>query len=756
MSRVKDAPATIKILLIAIVLILLPGAVLSYVSYISVNERARRLEAGYRGTLYLVRDKIELEVLRLEQGLRLSLDDAATDLKSLSATRRLLSLATANHPWLRRPFLAGPDGALVSSSISLGWRTPPSRSFSGPPSLRDLLSRAETAEFVRKDPAGALQLYVQAFERARSAQERAEWLSRAGRCRFKLGNFQGGIQDYQKLLEFSETASSVGEIPTFVVALSQIADGYAAAKDERGRIGALLQLYQRLVDSPWDASATACEYYLKQTGRELEASVARSDIDASVLDAPTMKVLKELEAERLENMKHVDWIRSALLPEMRSGRNRSLVDASIGHVSAKRESRFVSVGFLQIESAAPDPGQWMLGYELNEDQVIGSLLPRILESVDLGGDIRVGILDEGGKVRFPQTTAVPSAFLVAGHFAEILPSWQVGLFDPDGRSLSELVWRERATSLAFLGGTLLVIILGISLTVRAAAHEVALSRLKSDFVSNVSHEFKTPLALIRMFGETLETGMVEDEAKRREFYRIIRAESERLTHLINKVLDFSRIDAGVKQYSFREADVVEVIRNTLDTYRLQVRDLGFTIDAQLPSHPVIGRIDADAVSEALLNLLDNATKYSGESRQIEVSVGTSASLQVVSKPACGWRRAGPPRPPRRADTREERLAARGRVGLLADRTRRAEDGVLKPAVVTVTVADHGVGIPKEDLPNIFDKFYRARTQQTRETPGSGLGLAMVKHIVEAHGGRVKVESELGRGSRFTFGIRIQG
>jgi len=330
------------------------------------------------------------------------------------------------------------------------------------------------------------------------------------------------------------------------------------------------------------------------------------------------------------------------------------------------------------------------------------VLPRALEGVDLGGDIRVGILDEGGRVRFPPSSSARPAFLAAGHFAEILPSWQVGLFHPDGRSIDDLVWREKATSLAFLGGTLLVIILGISLTVRAAAHEVALSRLKSDFVSNVSHEFKTPLALIRMFGETLETGMVEDEAKRREFYRIIRTESERLTHLINKVLDFSRIDAGVKQYTFREADVVDVIRNTLDRYRLQVRDLGFTIDVELPPAPVIARIDPDAVSEALLNLLDNATKYSGECRRVEVSAVTSDSS------------------------------------------------------ITVSVEDHGVGIPKEDLPNIFVKFYRARTEQTLETPGSGLGLTLVKHIVEAHGGRVKVESEPMRGSRFSFGIPLQG
>jgi signal transduction histidine kinase len=132
-----------------------------------------------------------------------------------------------------------------------------------------------------------------------------------------------------------------------------------------------------------------------------------------------------------------------------------------------------------------------------------------------------------------------------------------------------------------------------------------------------------------------------------------------------------------------------------------VSDLGFTIDIELPPAPVMARIDPDAVSEALLNLLDNATKYSGECRRVGMAAVTSDSSIIVS------------------------------------------------------VEDHGVGIPKEDLPNVFVKFYRARTGQTRETPGSGLGLTLVKHIVEAHGGRVEVESELGRGSRFSFGIPFQ-
>lgn len=286
-------------------------------------------------------------------------------------------------------------------------------------------------------------------------------------------------------------------------------------------------------------------------------------------------------------------------------------------------------------------------------------------------------------------------------FSGTLSFLTVGSFHSNGGSIDQLIRRERATYLAFLGGTLLVMVLGIFLTVRAAAHEVAISRLKSEFVSNVSHEFKTPLALIRMFGETLESGIVLDEAKRREFYSIIRAESERLTHLVNRVLDFSRIEAGVKQYHFERADLVEVVRHTLDIYRDQIRDRGFAIESRLSSTPIVGRIDPEAVAEMLLNLLDNATRYSGDSREIRVTV---------------------------------------------DR----ED-----AQMCLSVEDGGVGIPKDEQGKIFDKFYRARAAAARETPGNGLGLTLVKHIAEAHGGPVVVSSEVGRGSRFTVRIPIQ-
>jgi signal transduction histidine kinase len=276
----------------------------------------------------------------------------------------------------------------------------------------------------------------------------------------------------------------------------------------------------------------------------------------------------------------------------------------------------------------------------------------------------------------------------------------VALFDQDGKSIEQLVGRERQFYLMLFAGIIVIMLTGIVFTVRAVIHEAEMSRIKSEFVSNVSHELKTPLALIRMFGETLDTGIVTDEKKRREFYSIIRKESERLTHLINNVLDFSRMDTGVKEYNFEEADLVEVVRSSLEAYKFHIRDLGFEINSKLPKKLVISKIDKDAISQVLLNLLSNAVKYSDERKYICVEVLKNSTSALIS------------------------------------------------------VTDHGEGIPKDRLKKIFDKFYRVHTTQTDNTRSSGLGLTLAKHIVEAHSGTIEIESEVGKGSTFTIKIPL--
>jgi signal transduction histidine kinase len=259
-------------------------------------------------------------------------------------------------------------------------------------------------------------------------------------------------------------------------------------------------------------------------------------------------------------------------------------------------------------------------------------------------------------------------------------------------------WVRR--SFMILGCLSVLIIGGLVLTKHIVSKEMALARLKSDFVSNVSHELRTPLALIRLYAETLELGRITTQEKKQQYYRIIRKESERLTALINNILDFSRIEAGRKEYEFRNTDIAELVRNTLESYRYQIEQQGFAfeenIDSNLPAVPV----DREAIARALVNLVNNALKYSSDQKFLGVKLYRENS------------------------------------------------------VVKLEVADHGIGIARRDQSKIFEKFYRAGDPLVHNTKGSGLGLSLVRHITQAHGGDIAVESTPGKGSKFTLSLPL--
>jgi signal transduction histidine kinase len=256
------------------------------------------------------------------------------------------------------------------------------------------------------------------------------------------------------------------------------------------------------------------------------------------------------------------------------------------------------------------------------------------------------------------------------------------------------------TSFLILGGLSLLLGGGLFLTYRNVSREMALAKLKSDFVSNVSHELRTPLSLIRLYAETLEMGRLTSPEKYQEYYQIIRKESERLTALINNILDFSRIEAGRKEYDFRETDMRELVHNTLESYRYQIEQHGFAYEEKIDEVPPM-RVDREAISRSLVNLVNNALKYSQDRKYIGVNL-------------------------------------------------YRDDGSVKLEVV-----DHGIGIPPQEQPRIFEKFYRVGDPLVHNTKGSGLGLALVQHIVHAHGGVVEVDSSPGQGSKFTIALPVK-
>ncbi len=270
-----------------------------------------------------------------------------------------------------------------------------------------------------------------------------------------------------------------------------------------------------------------------------------------------------------------------------------------------------------------------------------------------------------------------------------------------GTTLNQLS-RARAQKnlilLLFLDG---ILIFGFYWLIRNVHREMALAQLKTDFVANVSHELRTPLSLIQLYAETLEMDRVKSEEKRHQYYRTIVAECNRLSRLVNNILDFSKMEQKKKKFQKRRIALVSIIESVLEMYHFHLRQMHFEVETHYdPEIPGV-EADPDAVAQALVNLMDNAIKFSPERKWIRISL------------------------------------------------------VQENQSIVLSVQDKGIGIPESEQKKIFEKFYRAGSSLVHTTKGSGLGLSLVKQIMLAHGGTVRVQSKPGRGSTFSMVFPIK-
>lgn len=256
-----------------------------------------------------------------------------------------------------------------------------------------------------------------------------------------------------------------------------------------------------------------------------------------------------------------------------------------------------------------------------------------------------------------------------------------------------------------LFGTLIVALVtttiaGSIATVAVLYREAQVAKLQTDFVNKVSHDLRTPLTSIRMFVETLQLGRIQDPARQAEALEIIAEETGRLSSLINRLLDWARMESGRRSYALVRQPVEPIIDAALAAFEPQLLHQPAEVRREVaPNLPPV-RVDREALTEALLNVLNNAHKYTGSEKRITVSAHANGGT------------------------------------------------------VQILVSDNGPGIPAPDQKRIFDKFYRARDPLSRTIEGSGLGLAMVQHIVSACAGKVSVASELGHGATFTITLPV--
>ncbi|NLY94813.1 MAG: HAMP domain-containing histidine kinase [Myxococcales bacterium] len=327
--------------------------------------------------------------------------------------------------------------------------------------------------------------------------------------------------------------------------------------------------------------------------------------------------------------------------------------------------------------------------------IVRTDLPRLFKSEE--AQQQFNVVDESNRRIFGPSLARAGDYLVGLRFPSTLYGWRLQVAPKQAPELAERARTRQFQDAALILGSLVILLAGVGFLFYAVAQERKLNDLKSEFIANVSHELKTPLSVVRMFAEMLASGRVASPEKQAQYLDMMIRESERLSGLIDNVLDFAAIERGREKYDRKLGDLRGVLDRTVETFRHRIEPTGLSVTLEAPDELPAVRIDEQGIVLALLNLLDNALKYGGE---------TSIALRVF----------------------------------------------VDDEKVTLCVDDGGPGIPSESRRRVFERFYRGHKKN--EVRGSGIGLSLVRHIAIAHGGTAFVDRSPEGGARVGFSISI--
>ena len=377
---------------------------------------------------------------------------------------------------------------------------------------------------------------------------------------------------------------------------------------------------------------------------------------------------------------------------------------------AQRELAFFTIFYPQISSRSIDLSGRVKAFGLTMDfeYINTDFFQTLLNEMSLELSFPIAIEDRLSSQWVAQVETVSREPMIESrdylpkYFNEdYFPWYKIHFSSAAGLDVMQTANSVKTVYYCLVAAANIIMILAVLGAVRNISQELALSDLRSNFVARVSHDLRTPLGLIRLYSETLEMDRAKSEEKRKEYLHAITKESERLTHLINNILNFAQIEARKKHYTPIETQLDSDITETVESMRYHLDRHGLRISVEIDPELPLVRCDVEALQQALFNLLSNATKYSGDGKEITVNAYPKNGEAVVE------------------------------------------------------IIDQGIGISSDHQQKIFDEFYRVDDPLVRETGGSGLGLAVVKHIIEGHKGTIDVESEPGWGSKFSIRLPIQ-
>ncbi len=555
-------------------------------------------------------------------------------------------------------------------------------------------------EYQEKDYSAAILEYekIMAEEKEQNFKSSGNALVAIARCYLKMQKYDQSLETYHHLTTLFNDNSNLMGLNFVIAAKYQIAEIYRRQEQWKQGYLTLTRLLKDIIFNEYRLKASQYEHYYQRVTNLLEEMKEQIPPleKAKLLALENYEDIIEGRNTKLQEERNVKNARKHLLPEL-----RILVSStakSSGYIFYRDEERQQLAYFLEVPELPKDVG--FIICELNFSYWIQEVILPILESQEAGKDVFMTLMDQGKSI----SGNIQKQFspVVSLSMAPKFPFWEMAVYLKDIRSLDDLT---RDQSYLYFGGIVIVImvfLVGVCGFIVTLIRRIKSARLKSDFVSNVTHELKTPLTAIKMFVETLLMGRVTSKEEEKECLQIISSESERLSRLIDRILDFAKMEQRRRTFDFELANIAEIVETTVAQFKKQIPEESCQFLVQLDEKLPHILIDEEAISEALINLLSNAYKYIDRAeRKIEV--------------LCRLRR----------------------------------------EYIAITIKDNGVGIPRHDMQRIFEKFYRVENTLTRPVEGTGLGLPLVSSIVKAHNGKIKVQSKVGVGSEFTIRLPLK-
>jgi signal transduction histidine kinase len=692
-----------KLLVIFFFAIFLPSVSLSIFGIIALrNEKfrlAKQIENGQLQTANSLKGKIETRLAEIGEKLKNLANYPSIRQKDYPAIKELLTELSKGDSLVGTIFLLYRNDAPFFPL----YQTRTNETGSSPVTaynylLQQQIKNAEDAEYILNDYPRAVSIYKDALLKSDNHTIKGRILNHIARNLMKAGKFSDAAEVYSKIIHDYPDEKTESGLPLELHAKLQKTECFRMPGDKGSAVKNDLDVFEDLLVDKWNLDESQFKTYASIV-IERVTNILSENAGKSAEYKSQFELLKKQFQYKTVQWQIINNIKSLIVPEFLSSLQTNSPSSSSFEFSKRIGNEDYMISAVKIPGQNQSDNFGILGIKLNNFYLQNNILDNAIKEIQLLQNTALYITSLSGDSIRGTKNNTPDAITTTTLFDNNFPPWRLELTYIGLKGLGEI---SIFSNFYFWTIITLIIILvfGTALIARIVTREMEILKIKSDFVSSVSHEFKTPLTSMKALTERLEKGKVTQPAKIKQYISIISHDIDRLILLVGNILNFSNIEEGKKVYKKDETDIAIWLKEIINNYKKESIESGINISADIEDDLPTLYIDKDAMTQAIFNLLDNAVKFSQGDKMVGVTVEKNESSIIIK------------------------------------------------------FKDKGIGIENDEKVKIFEKFYRGKSAVKYYIKGTGLGLALVKYTIEAHNGHISVESEPGWSTVFTISLPI--